>query len=137
MQNYPGKWLIALPCHHPKWPRYCHRCKKLAAGCIATKTLTLPVEERYEDVIVGNPEPRIIDVNAYESIAITYEQRVIPAIPGTIVSFSLTACLKCRIFIISKEHKDNEHSGGIYGAVRAQWDMYVVPVKEYLVEARP
>lgn len=26
-----------LPCHHPAWPRYCPRCRKLAAGVYVTK----------------------------------------------------------------------------------------------------
>lgn len=131
--DYPGKWLIGLPCHHPKWPRYCHRCEKLAAGVICTKTLTLGVAERYEIV---DTEPTPISISrAYELAHRTYERRVIPAIPATYVGFSLTACIDCKIFIISKEHKNNEYIGGIYGAIMAQWDMYVVPVREYLVEA--
>lgn len=125
-----SKWLVAMPYRHPKWPRYCHRCGDLAAGCVATKTISVAVAESYVDVAT-DPRPVLYDPSNYSVDALVYERRIIPAKPAMIVNFYLTACIECRVFIISKKDKNSKHIGGIYGAVRAAWGMRIVVVNDY------
>lgn len=134
--NYPGKWLIGLPVHHPAWPRYCNQCKILAAGCITTKTLSLRVPEDYKDVLVSRGPAPVIDIS--KPLNLLRERIIIPAVPGTCINFNLTACIKCHLFFVAEKDYKHPDSGGLFEAIQEDWwPNRVLKVSEYATRSQP
>ena len=126
------RWIVGLPCHHPAWPRYCTRCGNLAEGSLATKTLRLRIPESYIDKI-RHPEalPIVYIEEATISQNILIERVSIPEVPALVISFALTACIKCNVFFTSERDRNHKEIGGIYSAVMYQWGKRIVVVKDY------
>lgn len=107
-------WFLGAPCHHPKWPRYCNKCRQLAAGMPCSKVISERREAWREERLTGDRKLEVI---------------IHPEVKPVHFGVSPTICWNCKICFIKGSYPYLELK------IKDSFGLTTIVVEEYLCKS--